>query len=117
MATCYKKEKEPTIINGIEFETYQLDYSNPEYYKELNYWPLNKRSFKLNECYRQPSIIKQEIYNEWRMWSLGVDNLINFGVISYNVFKFTLYAMLTDDKGTPCGYVVITREHNRFYKW
>lgn len=100
-----------TEINGVEFEVYNGKYF--DYRKPMT----------LLEAYERPSIYNQEIYNDWIEWkwevNISFDNawsIIEFGIISYNVFKFTLGGKIINNAtGEVIGQLIITREHNRLY--
>lgn len=92
-------------IYGEEFETYVID----------NYDYLHNVTPKtLEQCYECPSMIKRGIYEAWREWAIKA-NVSNFGIISYNIFKFTLYGELKDAHGYIVGYLIITKDHNKLY--
>lgn len=68
----------------------------------------------LDDCYKTPSITKQEIFNDWFEWACECEKVFAFGVRSYNTFMFTLqgYVMFND---FSYGLIDITPSHN--YIW
>lgn len=50
----------------------------------------------LLECYTKPSISKISIYADWCNW-VSQNNIMYFGVSSYNSFSFTLQGLTTVD--------------------
>lgn len=64
------------------------------------------------DCYSKPSSKKVSIYNEWLHWAIN-NNVIYFGVASYNCNIFTLQGIITIDDDDYLVY--ITPSYNTLY--
>lgn len=72
---------------------------------------INQRS--VTECYDRSSSTKQAIYNNWEKWFIA-NNILNYGVESYNCNFFTL-GSICEYNGKKY-YLYITRCYNRCYE-
>lgn len=52
--------------------------------------------WKLQECYKKPSIKKIQAYNDLIKWAEKL-NATKYGIISYNIYHFT-FKIVTADK-------------------
>ncbi len=106
-------------LNNIDFEIKHTDLSAIIHYVDN----VQNNCFHrdLSECYKKPSQAKQNIYYDWFSWiyEFNAKAKINtyitwFRITSYNIFKFTLNAVLYVDS-EPSALLQITKEHNRIY--
>lgn len=82
--------KEQKIINDKVFDVKHI--SSDELYKMAQYIIQNVKS--LDDCYKTPSIRKQQIYDSWMKWSDLVTGLYTFDVDTYNINVFTLSGVI-----------------------
>lgn len=77
----------------------------------------------LNDCYVKPSLIKREIYDDWRKWFLEIKYEANsdydYGILtilSYNVRFFTIGIEVYNKVDELIGYLYITKTRQEFWK-
>ena len=73
----------------------------------------------LYDCYKNPSIVKQSIYEDWFEWYMGEDNnyvLKHFGIDSYNFNMFTLRCDVYNTNDEFIGYIYITKTRQEFWR-
>lgn len=92
-------------IGGKYFEVHKSKYVGIESVRRYS-------GRTLNECYAQPSKIKQEIYNEWFMWAYK-NEVHYFGVSSYNSMTFSLQGLAEVDG--QLYVLAITKTTNKAY--
>ena len=76
----------------------------------------NNRHIKrwtLDDCYKNASKAKKDIYVKWLLWAYNHGNVRYFSVISYNSNWFTLSMLICTPKAKEFYY--ITPKHN--YIW
>lgn len=99
-----------TEINGEQFEVIHSK-KTADYVK---WHTTHDRAHTLDECYARPSATKRAIFKEWNNWAIISWPIVyQFGITSYNGFRFTLGALYDGDLGE--GYIQITAAHNRLY--
>ena len=93
-----KKYKE---VNGRKFEVMKpIDNPRMSYRKVLS------------DCYDRPSETKESIYWDWEHFCVNAfDDLDNFGIVSYNIFMFTL------GWNTSEGQYYVTKTRQEFYPY
>jgi len=64
------------------------------------------------ECYDRPSIYKQQIWNDWYLWSIKTIGVRSFYISGYNCMRFTISGLYEDENGNKYN-LYITRDHNR----
>ena len=72
----------------------------------------------LRECYKNPSIAKQSIYDNWFEWYLGGDNnytLKHFSVNTYNTQMFTLSCDVYNMENEFIGCIYISKTKQEFW--
>ena len=72
----------------------------------------------LRECYKNPSIAKQSIYDNWFEWYMKEDNnfiLKHFSVDSYNCQVFTLRCDVYGMNNEFLGRIHITKTRQEFW--
>ena len=72
----------------------------------------------LRECYKNPSIAKQSIYDNWLEWYLEEDNnfiLKHFSVNSYNTQMFTLRCDVYNMENEFIGQIYISKTRQEFW--
>ena len=69
----------------------------------------------LSYYYGRHSTYKQEVFDEWREWYAGADNVSDFGICSANTNTFSISALLHDDADDVVGVITITKAHNRVH--
>lgn len=75
-------------------------------------------TLELRECYKNPSIAKQSIYDNWLEWYLNEDNnfiLKHFSVNSYNAQMFTLRCDVYNMENEFIGHIYITKTRQEFW--
>ena len=69
------------------------------------------------ECYERPSSTKVDIYNYWRNLLLNnCDDVLYYGVDSYNGFMFTLHAIVKINDRLCYVYITKTRNEIQYIK-
>ena len=99
-------------INGIEFEVIRPRKYNPRAAVEA---VKDCAGRGLSYYYDRPSVWKQDVFEEWREWYTGAENISHFGVCSANAQQFSISALLHDDAGDVIGVITITKAHNRIH--
>ena len=97
--------KKTITLNGHTFEVHRSKYTNT---LDLAYY----RGRTIYDCYERPSHTKVAIYKEWEEWAY-LNNVLHFGVCSYNTFGFSLQGLVDH-----CGHTYllrITPTHNYAY--
>lgn len=99
-----------TEINGEQFEVIRSKKTD-----DLVKWHTTHYIARsLYECYERPSDAKIGIFEEWEEWAAQTYPVVyQFGITSYNGFRFTLGALYDGELGE--GYIQITANHNRLY--
>lgn len=77
----------------------------------------------LNDCYVKPSLIKREIYDDWRKWLTELKDEVNSGydygkltILSYNPRFFTIGIEVYNKVDELIGYLYITKTRQEFWK-
>lgn len=70
----------------------------------------------IRDCYARPSETKLRIWRSWETWFLetGIDE---YGVSSYNRDFFSIEAVYYDKETKETYFLVITKAHNRAWKF
>lgn len=69
------------------------------------------------ECYDRPSITKANIYTYWKnILSANCDDVIYYGIDSYNGWMFTLHSLIKIDNKLCYVYITKTRQEIRVIK-
>lgn len=87
--------------------------------KKLKGKPQTLEYRSLDDCYKKPSALKRDIYNDWYKW-LAYNELSNYEygiltVLSYNSMIFTLGAEVYNKKGELIGYLYITKTRQELW--
>lgn len=99
-----------TIINGKIFEVIHSKKTSDF----VKWHTTHERAHTLEECYSRPSDAKRAIFKEWNEWAADTWPVVyQFGITSYNGFRFTLSALYDGELGE--GFIQITAAHNRLY--
>ena len=99
-----------TEINGKYFEV--IHYKKTSDF--VKWHTTHERACALEECYAQPSDAKRAIFKDWKEWAADTWPVVyQFGITSYNGFRFTLGALYDGELGE--GFIQITVAHNRLY--